>query len=51
MKPVTCGLYYKPMMTVNDECRVINKLETSLTEDARAVIYDRHMFIVQDTVQ
>ena len=27
--------------------RVINKLEASLTDDARVVIYDRHMFIVQ----
>ncbi len=27
----------------------MNKLETSLTDDARVVIYDRHMFIVQDT--
>jgi hypothetical protein len=28
---------------------VINKLEASLTGDARIVIYDRHMFIVQAT--
>jgi hypothetical protein len=42
-------LYYKPVMIVNDDSRVINKLETSLTNDARVVIYDRHMFIVQAT--
>ncbi len=43
------GLYYKPMMIVNDYSRVINKFETSLTDDARVIIYDRHMFIVQAT--
>jgi hypothetical protein len=43
----TCGLYYKPMTIVNDNSRVINKLEASLTDDARVIIYDCHMFIVQ----
>jgi hypothetical protein len=42
-------LYYKPMTIVNADSRVINKLEASLTDDARAVIYDCHMFIVQAT--
>jgi hypothetical protein len=37
------------MMIVNDHSRVINKLEASLTDDARLVIYDLHMFIVQAT--
>jgi hypothetical protein len=27
----------------------VNKLETSLIDDARVVIYDRHMFIVRAT--
>jgi hypothetical protein len=45
-----CGLYYKPMTIVNDDSRVINKLETLLTDDARVIIYDHHMFIVQGTV-
>jgi hypothetical protein len=36
-------------MIVNDDARVINKLEASLTDDARVIIYDRHMFIVQGT--
>ncbi len=36
------------MMIVNDDSRVVNKLEATLT-DARVVIYDRHMFIVQVT--
>jgi hypothetical protein len=35
------------MMIVNDDSRVINKLEASLTDDARVFIYDCHMFIVQ----
>ncbi len=34
---------------VNDNSSIINKLETSLIDDARVVIYDRHMFIVQAT--
>ncbi len=37
------------MMSINDDSRVINKLEASLTDDASVIIYDRHMFIVQAT--
>jgi hypothetical protein len=37
------------MKIVNDDSRVATKFETSLTDDARVVIYDRHMFIVQAT--
>ncbi len=37
------------MMIVNDDSRVVNKLETSLPDDARVIIYDHHMFIVQAT--
>ncbi len=37
------------MAIVNDDSRVVNKLEDSLTDDARVIIYDRHMFIVQAT--
>ncbi len=40
------GLYYKPMTIVNDNSRVVNDLEASLTDDAGVVIYDRHMFLV-----
>ena len=47
---ITSGLYYKTITIVNDDSRFINKLETSLNDDARVVIYDRHMFIVQATV-
>ncbi len=34
-------------MIVNFDSSVINKLGASLTDDARVVIYDRHMFTVQ----
>ncbi len=37
------------MTIINDDPRVITKLETSLTDDARVVIYNRHMFIVKAT--
>jgi hypothetical protein len=37
------------MMIVNDDPRVISKLEASLTDEARVIIYNRHMFIVQAT--
>jgi hypothetical protein len=50
-KRLPCGLYYTPMTIVNDDTRVINKLEASLTDDARVVIYDCYMFIVQATVK
>ncbi len=45
----TGGLFYKPITIVSDNSRVINKLETSLIDDARVINYDRHMFIVQAT--
>jgi hypothetical protein len=44
---MSCGLYYKSMTIINDDSRVVNKLEASLTDNARVVIYNRHMFIVQ----
>jgi hypothetical protein len=37
------------MMIVNDDYRVVNKLEASLSDDARVVIYNHHLFIVQAT--
>jgi hypothetical protein len=39
------------MTIINDDSRVVNKLEASFTDDARVIIYDRHMFIVQATGQ
>ncbi len=46
---VLSGLYYKPVTIVNDDSSIINKLETSRTNDVRVIIYDRGMFIVQAT--
>jgi hypothetical protein len=37
------------MTIINEDSRVINKPETSLTDDARVIIYDCHIFIVQAT--
>ncbi len=36
-------------MILIDDSRVVNKLEASLTDNARVIIYDHHMFIVQTT--
>ncbi len=36
-------------MIVNDDSSVVDKLETSLTDDATVIIYDCQMFIVQAT--
>jgi hypothetical protein len=43
------GLYYKLIMILNDNSSIVNKLETSLIDDTRVVIYYHHMFIVQAT--
>ncbi len=39
-------LYYKHMMIINSASSVVNKLKALLTDDARVIIYDRHVFIV-----
>ncbi len=44
-----CGLYYKHMTIVNYASSVVNKLEASLTDNARVFSYIRHVFIVQVT--
>jgi hypothetical protein len=36
-------------MIENDDSKAVNKLEASLTDDVRVVIFDCHMFIVQAT--
>jgi hypothetical protein len=36
---ITSGLYYKATTIVNDNSRVIYKLETSHTDDARVVTF------------
>jgi hypothetical protein len=40
------GLYYKHITIVNYDS-IVDKLGASLTHDARVIIYDHHMFIVQ----
>jgi hypothetical protein len=36
-------------MIVNYASSIVNKLEALLTDDARVIIYDHHLFIVQAT--
>jgi hypothetical protein len=43
------GPYYKRLTIVNYASRVINKFCASLTDNARVVIYNPRMFIVQAT--
>jgi hypothetical protein len=43
----SCGLYYKHITIVKYDSSIFNKLGAPLTDDARVIIYDRHMFIVQ----
>jgi len=45
-----CDLYHKPIVIVNDDYSIIvNKLETSIIDDIRVVIYNCHTFIAQAT--
>jgi hypothetical protein len=41
------GLYFKHTTIVNDDSSIINKLEDLLNDNARGIIYDRRMFIIQ----
>ncbi len=43
------GQCYNHLTMVNYSCSIVNKLGASLTDDARVVIYNRHMFIVNAT--
>jgi hypothetical protein len=43
------GLYYKPITIINGDSSIVNKLETSVTDNAGVIIYNRHMYIVQAT--
>jgi hypothetical protein len=49
LKHQTSGLYFKHVTIVNYTSSGVNKLRASLNDDARVVIYNRHMFIVQAT--
>ncbi len=44
-----CGLYYKHRMIVNYTSSIVKKLEALLTDNARVIIYDLQVFIVQAT--
>jgi hypothetical protein len=44
-----CGLYYKNITIVNYDSRIVSKFGASLTDNARVIIYDCHLFIVQAT--
>ncbi len=46
----TSGLHYKHVTIINDDSSIVSKFEASLTDDARVIIYDHHMFIEQATV-
>jgi hypothetical protein len=41
------SLYYKHITIVNDDSSIINKFGATFTDEARVVIYDCQMFIVQ----
>jgi hypothetical protein len=44
---LTNGLYYKHTTIVNYASRIVNKQKALLTDNARLIIYDRRVFIVQ----
>jgi hypothetical protein len=46
---IVSGLYCKHTMIINYASSVVNKLKAMLADDARVVIYDHHVFIVQAT--
>ena len=46
----TSGLFYKHMTIINENSRVVNKLEASITDNPRVIIYNRHRFIIQAIV-
>ncbi len=43
------GMYYKHITIANDDSSIVNKFEASFADDARVIIYDCHMFMVQAT--
>jgi len=44
--PVSSNLYYTHNTTLNYNSSIVNMLGASLTDDARVIIYDRHMFSI-----
>ena len=49
IKNVISGQYYKHVTIVNGDSSTVSKLSSKLIDDARAVIYDCNMFIIQVT--
>jgi hypothetical protein len=49
----TSGHYYKHITIVNDDSNIISQVTlqtvTPLTDDARVIIYNQNMFIIQAT--
>ncbi len=45
----TYSLYYKEIMIITDNSSIIKKFVASLTDAAKVVIYNCHMFMVQAT--
>jgi len=39
------GLFYKNTTIVNYASSIVIKLEALLTDDARVIVYDRHVFL------
>jgi hypothetical protein len=42
-------LYYKHATIINDNSSIISKWSSKVIDDARGIIYDRQMFIIQAT--
>ncbi len=49
LRCLTSGLYYKHITIVNVDSSVISNWCSKLIDDARVVIYDHNMFIIQAT--
>ncbi len=45
----SCGVYYKHVTIINDNSRIVSKWSSKFIDDARGVIYNSHMLIVQAT--
>jgi hypothetical protein len=43
------GMYNKHIMIVNDDSSITSKCGEKLIDDARVIIYDRNLFIIQAT--
>jgi hypothetical protein len=45
----TLWSYYKHMTIINDNSNIISEQSFKLIDNARGVIYDHHMFLIQAT--